>query len=71
MATRPAERTGRLVLVHLSEVPETRRVAAADRMIKKDGLVGTAAIQIKMAAVMPMQDPAIWVDETVARRVLR
>lgn len=60
---------GRTVLVHLSDVPEKKRVAIADLLIRLDGLSGTKAMELKMAALVPTQNPSIEVPVAEARRV--
>lgn len=57
------------VLVHLTDVPEWKRIAAAERLIDKEGLAGTAAMMLKMVAVSPRENPGLLVDAAVAKRV--
>lgn len=62
------ETGGGLVLIHLSQVKETLRLSAADRMIRVGGLSGTAAMELKMAALFPRQDPSLLVTAEQARK---
>lgn len=59
-----------MVTVHLSEVPERIRLSVANHLIRVGGLGGTAAIELKMAAIMPRQDPALDVPSDYAAMIL-
>lgn len=71
MTARPPERQTELVTVHLADIPEKRRVEAAERLIRVGGLSGTIAIDLRMAAYCPRQNPSIEVTADEARRVMR
>jgi hypothetical protein len=63
---------GETVVVRLSDVPEEKRVAAADRLIEDEDLERVhpeEAIMIRMAALFPRQNPALEVKATKARRI--
>jgi len=72
MATRPPQVDGLQgkVPVHLSEVPMSLRMQAADTITKKLGLTTFAALEISMAAAAPVQDPVLYVSPEKARIVL-
>jgi hypothetical protein len=70
MASRSPEE--RMVVVRLSQVPEPKRVAAADRIIRAEDLERVhpeEAILLRMAALFPREDPELEVPESLARRV--
>ena len=70
MAVRSTE--SGMVIVRLSDVPEEKRVAAADRLIAAEDLERVhpeEALLIRMAALFPRQNPALEVKVTKARRV--
>jgi hypothetical protein len=70
--TRPAHRgrSGEKVTVRLSEIPEQKRYTVADRLIRTEGLVGEAAMEMLLAATFPRHDPEVTVAIEDARRVL-
>ena len=72
MHTRPPQVDGLQgrVPVHLSEVPLSLRMAAADAINKKMGLTTFAALEISCGAAEPVQDPVLWVSAEKARMVL-
>lgn len=70
MSAAPHQQGPPTVVVRLSEVPERVRVHVAERMIRVGELTGVAAIDLRMAAYVVRQDPAIEVDAVLAARVL-
>lgn len=66
----PNGRAGR-VFVRLSEVPPPVRASAAERVIRGEKLRGLDALELRMAAVCPRDNPGVFVDRETARRVLR
>ncbi len=55
------------VRVRLSQVPEHKRLKAAERLIEEEGLVGIPEILMRMAALNPVQDPSLRVRRTKLR----
>lgn len=70
MAAYPETGQADMVLVHLADVPERKRWAVAERLIRFGGLTGVEAMDLKMAALVPTQNPAIEVTKAEAKRVL-
>lgn len=70
MSSRPPERRTGWKVVRLSQVPEVTRQRVANRIIRVEGLVGVDALDLMLAATLPMQDPWLIVPEEVARKVL-
>lgn len=72
MRSRPPQVDGiqQRVPVHLSQVPASLRMAAADAINKKHGLTTWAALEISMGAAEPVQDPVLWVSAEKAHLVL-
>jgi hypothetical protein len=58
------------VLVRLTDVPLEKRLAAAARLIRYEGIVGEPALLLILAAQSPRTDPALLVPVEQARRVL-
>lgn len=58
------------VLVRLSQVPIPVRMAAAEKLIRKDGLRELDATEIRLAAFAPVQDPEMLVDADEYKAVL-
>lgn len=62
----------RIVIVRLSDVPEPKRLEAADRLIEAEDLERVhpeEAILLRMAAMFPREDPGLEVKYRKARRV--
>jgi hypothetical protein len=58
------------VLVRLSDIPIRTRVAAAERIIRVEGLRQIEALELRLAAAHPRSDPAVRVEACEAERVL-
>lgn len=58
------------MIVRLSEVPPKKRELAAWRLIRAEGLVGVAALELVLAAAEPREDPWLMVPSDLARKVL-
>ena len=58
------------IVVRLSQVPVTKRLLAADRIIRSEKLRDIEALELKMAAAHPRTDPGIRVSLTQAHKVL-
>lgn len=71
MAARPPEGEDELVTVHLSEIPEARRTFVAEQMIRVGGIDGTRALDLRMAAIFPRQNPSLEVTPAMRARALR
>lgn len=56
--------------VRLSQVPLAVRQRVAARVIRVEGLVGVPALELMMAAELPIQDPEVTVRSEVARKVV-
>lgn len=70
MAVAPHKLGPTTVFVHLSQVPEEIRLRVAEREIRVYKLSGPEAIELKMAALLPRQDPEIEVEFAKAKKVL-
>lgn len=71
--SRPPEQQGRkgYMIVRLSYVPVEKRQRAAERIIRQEGLVAEAALELMLAAFEPRVDPWLIVPTEIAERVLR
>lgn len=71
MATRsPQVEADGMVSVRLSQVPQSLRMAAADVLVKKEGLTTFKALELCMAAAEPLQDPVLLVSAEKAHLVI-
>jgi len=72
VARPPSERTEpTLVYVTLSQIPEARRTFVAEEMIRVQGLRQVDALELRMAAILPRQNPGLLVTAEQAARALR
>ena len=73
MAARPLkERTETaLVYVALRDIPEARRTYYAEQMIRTMALKQVEALELRMAAILPRQNPGLLVSAERARRATR
>lgn len=72
MTSRSLTTEERTVIVHLLDVPEPARVAAAERLIRDEALDQVSpelAVLIRIRAIIPIQNPTLEVPERKARRV--
>jgi hypothetical protein len=71
MTTRlPQVEADEMVTVRLSQVPQSLRLQAADILVKKEGLTTFAALDMCMAAALPLEDPELLVPADKARLVI-
>lgn len=59
-----------MITVRLSQVPQSLRLQAADILTKKAGLTTFLALELSLAAALPIEDPELLVPADKARRVL-
>lgn len=69
MTAREPDPGERLVVVRLTQIPRTVRVAAAHRVIREERLEGERAGEMLVAALVPQRDPHRLVSPEVARSV--
>lgn len=59
MATTTSAAQGRTVVVRLSMIPRELRELVADEYVERAGLTGVPALELRLRAMVPREDPEL------------